>query len=213
MARNRAETLRDSSDAWAVLTTPRQGLRPYTRAEAACLVTAAHQASAFSNDIRKVIAMRDALEMLDPHRFGPTLCSRENLGVKIIDELTNATADVDPHYRRVLQALRLAEEAVLRLFSGLKGKKGRLRSLAGEVGVVASFVRLSVKRHGLRPATPLEMEALVRLAEDRDETFPPPLDDSRARRRRRQAWKTASRKSQRVVDPFLKELTDRMRKR
>jgi hypothetical protein len=95
-------------------------------------------------------------------------------------------------------------DPVLDALRALGIERSMMRRLVSGRVLAAAFVLLACQERGIRKVTPLLMEALVRLCEDRDQADPPSLEDKRARAKVRDAWKKVMRKGRSLLPLLMK---------
>ena len=203
---NRLATL---ADCWTFLTVKQGKKDAFTRAEAEYLVTLAHQAFAIGEALQQLQRMEEAREALLRSRPTAGVVAPDSVGIDPIDNLRDATMSIYAPYRAQRD---LSEKTpIAPVLLGLKklGVSPRTRArLANPMVLAAAFVQMGVEHRKLRDVTPLEMEAIVRLCEDRDVEPPGPLeeDDQQQREKKIAAWKRLLWKAQALI-PLLRKVT------
>lgn len=192
---------------WALLKPKYGPSSPTDEDQAPYLVALAHQAFAIGEALDQVRRLEEALASLLRSKSRAGAVAPDSVGVEVIDLLRDATLAVYRPYRAQRDLLKHITEPVLEALNRL-GIKGRRRHrLSHPLVLAAAFVQMGIEARKLPSIGPLEMEAVVRLCEDRDEEFPAPLGGAE-RKKRYDAWRRLLWKARKLL-PILEEVTNR----
>lgn len=184
-----SESLASPEDCWAYLAATKGALTGYAKKDVKFLVMLAHQAFADAEALRQARRLEDPVKSALRSQSLSGGVASDLTGIEGIDRLSRAASPVHQVYDHLMRQAVPVLEGLRRL-----GIRGRRRDRLSHPHVLAAaFVQMGIEARGLRAIEPLEMEAVVRICEDRDATFPAALDAQTGAKKyaswRRLLWK------------------------
>lgn len=202
----RLAPLNTDQDLWDFLMTRRGRNAPYTKDDVIRLTTLAHQGFAVAHAVDQLLRLDAVHEALrSDHGSATHIAPDDVTEVPPVDTMRDLFAGLHSAARKVRGEISRVSGHALAQAEAIGLKRRQLQHLRSGPVVASAFVMLGAARLGLRPTSPLELEVIARITEDRGSAPPRSLLTVKDRSAARDVWKKTRRKA-RALLPLLKKI-------